>query len=263
MSEQNQSNFQALGAGLLSFVAVMAVGGGAMLVHRSNQAKAGAPPAAAAAPIDLGADAPRPMAPAVRAERRAQSPAPLIGDAGTTEEAAETAAPAAAAASAASPRAPAAESPALSPEAAPRQDSRSRLQVAEHVEASAGESTAAAEVKETAARERAKAPAPLKKAAKKAVAPIGDAAGTAVASVHYGATSRNELMGRAAGPVYNIKGGARPTKSATGKMADDATTQIAGLRKQLDTAGLAPEDRAKLQAQLDEAMKSMSGAADQ
>lgn len=257
MSEQTQSNFQALGAGLLGFVAVMAVGGGAMLVHRSHLAKAGAPPAAAAAPIDLGSDAPRPIVPPARAERRAQSPAPLIGDTGPEEAEAEAPAPAAAARAAA--RAP--EPAAPSPEAAPRQEPRTRLQIAEHAESSPGGTSAAAAVAQAEPSEHPKAPAPLKRAAKKAAA-AADPADAAVASVHYGATSRSELMGRAAGPVYNMKGGGpRPTNAATSKMAGDATAQIADLRKQLDAASLVPEDRAKLQAQLDEAVKRMSGAA--
>ena len=77
MSEQNQSNFRAFGAGLLGFVAVMAIGGGALMLRSSQQAKAGARPDAAAAPIDLGSSMPRPVA--AHKQRLVESPAPLMG----------------------------------------------------------------------------------------------------------------------------------------------------------------------------------------
>src|SRR4051794_37845506 len=80
MSEQSKSNVQALGAGLVGFIAVMAVGGGAMMVHRSLQAKAALRPAAAGAPIDLAAPGSleRPSGRPAR-EARLESPAPLVG----------------------------------------------------------------------------------------------------------------------------------------------------------------------------------------
>lgn len=250
MSEQSKSNVQALGAGLMGFAAVMVIGGGALLVHRSQQAKAGAPPAAAAAPIDLGSSMPSPsMAPTAHKERRAESPAPLIGE---TEEAQapapeEASAPRAAAAAAAA-------------SAAPSRAAGARLEVTRHLDAEGGSTTAVATVNDSLSPEKAPS-APEKTAARRKAAPVPDATGGAIASVHYGATSRSELMGRAAGPVYNVKGGGRTASAPTGKMADDVTIKIAELRRQLDSAHLPAEDRDKLQRELDAVTKGLAAPA--
>lgn len=249
MSEQNKSNLQALGAGLLGFVAVMAVGGGALMIHSSMRAKSASAPVPAAAPIDLGASMPAPPMPAgVQKERRQESPAPLI-EAEEQPQASEHAAPAAAPAPAA----------ASSPESAPAAKA-SALEVTRHLDAK-GASTAEAAVKNTLAdKKAAKAPKlasklPARSApAPKLELPAGDGA---VASVHYGVTSRSELMGRAAGPVYNMKGskGGEASTAASGKLAADADGKIADLRRQLEASGLPPEQRAKLLKDLDDSMK--------
>lgn len=259
MSEQPQvqSNYQALGAGLLGFFAVMAVGGGVLMLHSSHRAKSAAAPAPAAAPIDLGSSMPRPSMPAAsfHKERRAESPAPLIGDDG--ESAAEEA-PAPTRASGA-PAAPAAAEP--SPESAPAAKA-SALEVARHLEAEGG-STAEAEVKNTV-DEKKKGDKPAPKLAGKLSRtapttrlelPAGD--GAVASTVHYGVTSRSELMGRAAGPVYNMKGGkgAGNSTAGTGKLAADADGKMADIRRQLEASGLPAEQRAKLLKDLDESMK--------
>jgi hypothetical protein len=250
MSEQNQSNFQAFGAGLFGFVAVMAIGGGALMVRSSQQAKAGARPEAAAAPIDLGSSMPRPSLSPISAqkERRAQSPAPLTGE--VQEEAEAPEAPAAessgSAATSSSRSAPNAQTPA------------SRLEVTQHLDKPGSGSSATAIVTNTLAPEEAPKAAAKKPLDKKAALKI-DTAG-AVASVHYGVTNRNELMGRAAGPVYNIKGGSGKGGSGEmGKMAADVNAKISDLQKQLEAAGLPAEHRAKLQQDLDNVMKGVVG----
>jgi len=259
MSEDNKSNFQTLGAGLLGFVAVMAVGGGVMMLHSSHQAKSAATPAAAAAPIDLGSSMPRPsMSPSgLQRERRDSSPAPLIGDDGSSsEESPAAGSPAASPAASAPSAAPRAAAP--SPESAPAAKA-SALEVTRHLDAEGDGSTAEAVVKNTA--EEKKAPKlqgklPGKKAPKLDL-PAGD--GAVASSVHYGVTSRSELMGRAAGPVYNIKGGkGGEAKTAAGKMADDADGRIADLRRQLEASGLPADQRAKLLKDLDESLKRIS-----
>lgn len=259
MSEQNKSNVQALGAGLLGFVAVMAVGGGAMMFHSSQQAKSAAAPAPAAAPIDLEASMPRPsmQQSGLQKERRAQSPAPLIGDDGSSDaESSSSGSPAAAPAASAPAAAPRAAAP--SPESAPAAKS-SALEVARHLDAEGNGSTAEAVVKNAA--EETKAPKLQgklrgKKGAKLEL-PAGD--GAVASSVHYGVTSRSELMGRAAGPVYNIKGGkGAETNTAAGKMADDADGRIADLRRQLEVSGLPADQRAKLLKDLDDSLKRIS-----
>ena len=85
-----------------------------------------------------------------------------------------------------------------------------------------------------------------------------DATG-AVASVQYGATSRSELMGRAAGPVYNFKGrGNSGGAAAVGKLGADMKNKVKDLQRQLETAGLPPEARAKLQMDIDAALKGVN-----
>lgn len=256
MSEQNKSNFQALGAGLLGFVAVMAIGGGGLMLHSSHRAKSAAAPAPAAAPIDLASSMPAPSLPrpTIQKERRAESPAPLIGEipedasAGAAEPSAGAAASEAAAASAA-----------LSPEAAPTAKSPA-LEASRHLEVEPGSSSAKAVVKNTVEAKKAAAAPPARKApAPKLEAAAGD--GAVASSVHYGVTSRNELMGRAAGPVYNIKGAkGGGSTGPTGKLADDAEGKMADLRRQLEASGLPDEQRAKLLTELEAARKGVAEA---
>lgn len=249
MSEQNKSNYQALGAGLFGFVAVMAVGGGGLMLHSSHRAKSAATPAPAAAPIDLGASMPAPslQRPAVQSERRTQSPAPLIGEIG--EEASADDAVAAESAEAAS---------ALSPESAPRAKAPA-LQVARHLDLEAGSSSAKAVVKNTVEAKKAPAAPAARAPAPKLEVAAGD--GAVASSVHYGVTSRSELMGRAAGPVYNIKGAkGGGSTGATGKLAEDAEGKIADLRRQLEASGLPEDQRAKLLLELDAARKGVADA---
>lgn len=256
MSEQSKSNYQALGAGLLGFVAVMAVGGGGLMLHSSQRAKSAAAPAPAAAPIDLGSSMPDPSLPppSVQKERRAESPAPLIGEIG--EDASADAAEASAGAAASEAAAAAA---ALSPEAAPSAKPRA-LEASPRLEVEPGSSSAKAVVKNTVEAKKAAASPPARKApAPKLEAAAGD--GAVASSVHYGVTSRSELMGRAAGPVYNIKG-AKGGGSAgpTGKLAEDAEGKMADLRRQLEASGLPDDQRAKLLAELEAARKGVSDA---
>lgn len=253
MSEQNRSNYQALGAGLLGFVAVMAVGGGGLMLHSSHRAKSAAAPAPAAAPIDLGSSMPAPSLsrPSVQKERRAESPAPLIGEIGE-DSSADASAGAVAAESAEA-------AAALSPEAAPRAKAPA-LEATRHLDLEAGSSSAKAVVKNTVEAKKAETALPARKApAPKLEAAAAD--GAVASSVHYGVTSRSELMGRAAGPVYNIKGAkGGGSTGTTGKMAEDADGRMADLRRQLETSGLPEEQRAKLLAELEAARKGVADA---
>lgn len=240
MSDQNKSNFQAFGAGLLGFVAVMAVGGGAMMFQSSRRSQAAVKPAAA--PIDIGAPVARPVSPAniVHSENRAQSPAPLIGEDGA-EGADEQASSSGVAAESAS--------------AASENETASRLKVTRHLDVQGNGSTAKAVVKNTLSPEEApKAAAkPARLAAPKLDAEAGGAEAVA-SSVHYGVTSRSELMGRAAGPVYNFKGaGGKKGGAAMGEMAADVNAKIAEIKRQLEDSNLSPEEREKLLKQLSDA----------
>jgi hypothetical protein len=72
-------------------------------------------------------------------------------------------------------------------------------------------------------------------------------------------TSRSELMGRAAGPVYNFKGNGKTGGSApAGKLADEANAKMVDLNNQLKDVGLPPEMRAKLMKDLEDATKKSS-----
>ncbi|UPT73518.1 MAG: hypothetical protein M0D55_16865 [Elusimicrobiota bacterium] len=164
MSEQNKSNLQALGAGLVGFAAVVAIGGGALFVHSKLLGGASASrPAPAAAPIDLGSSMPRPSAPL--SERREQSPAPLVGGG----ESIEAAAPAEARAGSAD----AAQSARAASAAPARADGRPALKASEHLTAEASTS-AEARVGEKP-KDAEKAPAKLAKKPA-AAAPSGDGA---------------------------------------------------------------------------------------
>ncbi|MBI5247212.1 MAG: hypothetical protein HY923_08520 [Elusimicrobia bacterium] len=251
MSDQNKSNFQALGAGFLGFVAVLTVGGGLMMLHSSRQTQSAAKPAAA--PIDLSSSMSLPaatspsVAPAVRRENRAESPAPLIGDHDSFE-------------SVPAPSASAAPSEAAKA-AAGQAKAESALNPTEHAK-SGGANTAEAVVKNKAEAEKTAA----KGAAKKPVpvAKLTDAPGaSAVAStVHYGVTDRSELMGRAAGPVYNFKGGgsAKDSSAAAAASQGDLKAKFAGLKKQLQDANLPADQRDSILKQLEAAGESVEPA---
>lgn len=248
MSEQNKSNLQAFGAGLLGFVAVMAIGGGALMVRSSQQAKSTARPDAAAAPIDLGASMPRsaPSSAIAAKERRAESPAPLMG----ADEPQGSEAPVAASAASAAGESSSESGPSVNSEA-------SRLKVTQHLDKPGNGSSATAVVKNTLAPEKA-AKAERKKAGAKLDATGGGA--NAIAAVHYGVTSRSELMGRAAGPVYNFQGKGKTGSAPTGKLADESNAKIADLNNQLKDVGLPPEMRAKLIKDLESVTKSQPAA---
>jgi hypothetical protein len=267
MSEQHKSTFQAFGAALLGFVAVVALGGGAMLLHSSHKAKAPPKPVPAAEPIDLASPAPRgpePIAPIK--EIRTESPAPLVGSDDETEVAdapfaarpgGVVAPPADAYASV--PADAVASSPASSPNAAP---GMRRLQPAEHLDlASSGGSPAKAGVaiETPAARKAAKLASSKKPMAK--IAPAAPQPAS-VASVHYGVTSRDELMGRAAGPVYNIKSGSSDLKAkpeSGGKMASEMNERLAGLQSKLEEdTSLSPAQRADIQTELSNLKKGVA-----
>ncbi len=264
---QGQSNLQTLGAGFLGFAVVMAIGGGALLFHSAHKAKEAAKPDAAAPPIDLGASAPRPAAPAVTAAEpqvARHEPAPVVTVTVSAAQATQAmnafasvlkaTADAKAAADATAASGTPAPAPALARAAPAGKTAAPRLASAQHLGKPDGSSAATAVVANEPATQQAEK-ADDKKAATKAD-PAAAAVAAAVASVHYGVTSRSELMGRAAGPVLNFTGGAaKGGAGASGKMGDDIETRAAELKRQLDAAGLPADQRAKLQKELDDALK--------
>lgn len=262
MSDQSKSNLQAIGAGLLGFAAVLLVGVGALFLHSKLTAQTAALPVPAAAPIDLGSSMPRPGS-VTPAERRENSPAPIIG----RDEDGAQAAPSEARAG--SPSSPAARAAAA--RAAEGARSAPALKASEHLTAEAS-TTAEAKVEEAPAKPEKAAKIKHLKASANAPAALaaGDGAAggdAAVASVHYGVKSRSELMGRAAGPVYNFNGGGKKggTTAGAGKVAgasgiDPAT--LADLKKQLQNANLPTEQRAAILKQLEGTESSEGGVED-
>lgn len=246
MTAHAKMQFQTLGAGVLAFAVVVGLGS-LVLLHHGGAAVAA--PVSAYAPVDAASAFAVP-ARAVRpaSDPAASSPAPLLTD---EERPADAAAPAASVA-------PGASTPVTTPAAAPK------LVVSRHldVSSSAGSSAAAGSTP----------PKPKLAAAKKAfVAPkldLSKSQGTVASTVHYGVASRSELMGRAAGPVYNFAGkaaGQQKAEVAAGSMAPDVAAGTAGAlqqvdkaQKQLDSSNVAPEDKAKLDQNLNQVRQSVN-----
>lgn len=235
MSEQAKVDLKTYGAGLLGFIVVVGLGA-ALILPRGGAAKA---PVSSYAPVDAAADMPKPL------------PMRASADAG-----APLASPAAVApASSPLPVMPRDEAPAASP--AP-------------VSATAGTTTAARTAKlnptghldsSSSARSSASAStaapaAPKTAAAKKTfVAPKLDLSkstgGSIAATVHYGVSNRAELMGRAAGPVYNFagKGGAAGAPQQ-GNLSGSAMEQVSAVQSTIDKSDLDTGSRNQLDQNL-------------
>ncbi len=251
MSDQNKTNLQTIGAGLVGFVAVVAVGGGFLLLHSKLTAPSASRPAPAAAPIDLEAGTPRRPVPSAPFERREQSPAPLVG--ADSEDVPPASQSRAGERSDASAAVSAAAAGAVKGRGGP-----ASLEIRDRLVTEAS-STAVAKVEEAEKADKAEKPGKGKSAPKLAVKapPAGDGASgadAAVASVRYGVKSRSELMGRAAGPVYNVTGGSAKggTTAGAGKVAP-LGAQIGDVKKQLENSNLPADQRAALLKQLEQA----------
>ena len=217
MTENGKSQIQTVAAAMLGFVLIVGVGA-LTLMSRGGSAKA---PSQASHPSSIPVAPPSaPMPPAAsslpdqqagEAEEYASSPAPVLPS--VMKEALPAAAP---------PR-PAA------------------LVVTQHLEA-----TQTTSAKATVAAAPAAKPAALPKQGREFVTPklVAPRNGSIASSVHYGVSSRSELMGRAAGPVYNFKGrGAKKTAPADSKIGGQATTQIKEAQEQVEKSAL--DEKAK------------------
>lgn len=221
MTESGKSQIQTVASAVVGFVLVVGVGVLA-LTYRGGASSPKAPAFAArqsAAPSSAipqrAAAEPGVSAAAVQEAFEATSPAPVM--------------PTEMQAAAASAQAPA----------------RS-LVVTEHL--SATQTTSArAEVAAApaASEERPAAQAP----AKPFVAPKLVTGGGIASSVHYGVSSRSELMGRAAGPVYNFKGRAAKKTAAGSTIKGDASTHIEEARQSVEKSGLDAKSKKDLSRQ--------------
>lgn len=228
MSEHGKAQVQTIAAGFLGFVAVVAVG--ILIVRRGGVSQT---PPSEYAPVNTEA-----LSAPVSARLSARS-----GGAAYGETAAATASPAPTTGQDA--RILGAAS-ANSANAAGDSAALQRLAAGQHLTASAGNAPGTVKV---ANDPEAPVAMPSSTAAKKPfVAPKLDLAKTSVAStVHYGVSNRNELMGRAAGPVYNFSGAAGGgQKGQLGQLAGQANGQVDAATQQINDSALTPEDKAKL-----------------
>lgn len=241
MSEQTKGNLQVFGAGIFGFVAVVGVAGLAMTKFGGA---APAPAAHAAAPIEAGIlSLPSPAAPAPAHLPRPASPQPLLGehDEDFVEESA--------AAPARAPQALAASGGAGAAGSAP--SSLEALGAPRHYGKGESASSARAETKTIAAK-----PAPAPAREEPAFKPVPrvklDTSRSSVASsVHYGVRSRSELMGNAAGPVYNFKGAKPAAAGRNAELAAEASSKLDDIEKQLDAnTALTAEQKAEIRKKI-------------
>lgn len=219
---------KALIIGLLSFVVVSAIGGAAMTRYFLPSASPafGASPS----PAEQNEIPAKPFASRTSAENEISSDEP---------RAASSAAPSSAAASA--------SSLAFAP----------KLEVSEHLDATGGGSSAELRSKDKVIEEKTSAAAV--KTTRGAARPERRDAAVA-SSVHYGVTSRSELMSRANGSVSNVKGRGTKANARVGRLAGDAGAKLADVQQQLDAAPLPAEDRARLKKELDPLSKDLEAA---
>lgn len=246
MTDQaKKSQFQNLAAGFLGFVGVVGFGSLVILHHGASKPRAYvyAPPSAAvvstlAAPaqavkVNLSG------APLALSANALSSPAPTLPDEAREEAAAAPAAADAATASAA--RAPGAAAAA-------------KLVASGPLDASSSASSSASASASASAQPKAKALA--KKTFLEPKLDLSKSQGTLASSVHYGVSDRAELMGRAAGPVYNFSGKS-VGQAQSGQVAADnagpaALDQVDAAKKQIDASDVPADQKATIDRKLDQ-----------
>jgi len=239
-----KSTIQYLAAGFLGFAVMLGVGSLASLIHGSSRsAKVAFSPRADSNALvsthDGGA-----VRPASAAAASTSSPLPVL-----PAEARDGSAAAAQSQTSASAANPAA-APAATLAAAGRVD------MSGSASSSASVSAAAAAAKSGAASARGAVPA--------ANRPLPRSAQAVASMVHYGVSGRSELMGRAAGPVYNFSGGgANPggRVAADNAAASGALKQMDAAEQQVDASSLPDDQKAQLHQQLDQARAAAPAAA--
>lgn len=248
-----KSPIQILAAGLLGFVGIVGLGSLAIM-HHGGASPAKAPMSVYSA-VDADSGAPAPLrsarpapGPAVAASGMS-SPLPVLPAEATRDaSAAAAAAPGVSAGSAAAPAASA-----TTPKLAARAVSDM---------SGSASSSASASVNAVAAAPKLK-PAPARKPFLPPKLDLPKNVGSVASSVHYGVSGRSELMGRAAGPVYNFSGGA--AKDGGQVAADNATAsgamrQVDAAERQFEASDASDEDKAKLRRQLDQVRATAASA---
>jgi hypothetical protein len=251
MTQNGKAQIEAIGAGLIGFVVV--VGAGALFMfHHGGAVKA---PASAYAPINetSGLSAPSPSvrpasagAPMGESGAVASSPAPIL------PASERTAAPAAA------PAPVAAVAPAVA--AAGSAYSR-KLVVTQHLDGTSSAHSSAKAVVASAPAARAKPRAPNKPF----LAPKLDLTNvpSLAATVHYGVSGRSELMGRAAGPVYNFSGRDAAKSALQAPSSAGTLSKVEAAQQQVDNAPLADSDKQAINANLNQVRQAVSAGSGQ
>jgi hypothetical protein len=257
MSEQEKrSQFQSLAAGFLGFVGVVGLGSLVILHHGGAPAKAHIAYAPASAEVVSALAAPAQMAkvnlsgaPLGASASAFSSPAPTVPD-----EVRERAVVIPGSAENGDVRAPA--SAGAKPDA--------KLVASAHLEAAASGSTSASA--SAAAPDKPKAKALAKKPFFEPKLDLSKNQSAVASTVHYGVSSRAELMGRAAGPVYNFSGKS-VGQAQGGQVAADnagptgALQQVDAAQKQIDASDGVPADqKAKIDENLNQVRQTAVSA---
>jgi hypothetical protein len=235
--QEKKSSIQSLAAALFGFVVVVGLGGFLILRHGGASEESSG---VSYAPVDADSGLRAPTRSAVPAATgaAASSPAPLLSEEAREESPAAAGVTAANRASAASGGSAA---KADDPAAAGANSAAAGLAVGSNLDAGSSASSSAS----VAASSTSVAASPKSAAKKPFAAPKLDLSknqGSVASTVHYGVSDRHELMGRAAGPVYNFAGkGAGQAQSgqvAAGSLgASGAIRQVDAAQKQFDASG--------------------------
>jgi hypothetical protein len=259
MSEQEKkSQFQSLAAGFLGFVGVVGLGSLVILHHGGGSAKPRIAYAPARAEVVSALTAPAQAAkvnlsgaPLGASANSLSSPAPTVPDE-VREQA--SAAPA-----------PAASGDVKISVASPVAKPDAKLVASGHLDGTASASSSAAASAAPSAKPKAKATALAKKPFLDPKLDLSKNQGAVASTVHSGVSNRAELMGRAAGPVYNFSG--KSAGGQSGQLAADnagptgALQQVDVVQKQIDASDAIPADqKAKIHENLNQVRQTAGSA---
>lgn len=240
MSEQTKGDVQMIGAGLVGFIAVVGVAG---VLFFARDSGGGAKPSRAFGGASQSSATELRVPPAAPLREAPQSsPAPFAG--ALPVEAAENAAPSA--------------GPAAAP-AASAFGERVEPRISGQGDSA---SSARAEVQTpVAAPALPAAAAPVPAAKPVARLKLDSSRGTIASAVHYGVTSRSEVMGKAAGPVYNFSGRAVAGKPQLAGLADQSGAKLTEAELKIEQSDLPPEKKREMLERLRKARQGVADAA--
>jgi hypothetical protein len=236
MSGESQAQIQTFGAALIGFVGVVGLGGFLILHHGGAAVKApvvtyAAVDAASALPLRTRSGVAARSEDSAIGEASASSPAPLLSE----NEIGDASAPADPAAA-----------------AAPTVFAAAKLIVTRHL----GFGSSSSSVSDFAGGQSAKDAAAKQKYFSAPKLDLSRNMGTIASTVHYGVRSRAQLMGRAAGPIYNFSGGGSNGQAAAGPSSSDVVRQVEEARTQVGASSMADNDKSKVDQNLIEVRRT-------